>query len=65
MNTRLVIAIFVLLVLAIAGLALTAPTSTEAGLIPANVTVMMKNRDFPLKGRMTMEPCTFEVCADI
>jgi hypothetical protein len=65
MNTRLVISTLVLLCLAGAGFALTAPSSPEAGLVPANVTIILKNRDLPLKAHMTMEPCTFGVCADI
>ena len=66
MNTRLVIAtLLLLLCLAGAGFALRAPSSTEPGLVPTNVTIILKNRDLPLKAHMTMEPCTFGVCADI
>jgi hypothetical protein len=65
MNTRLVIATLLLFCLTGAGFALRAPSSTEAGLVPTNVTIILKNRDLPLKGHMTMEPCTIGVCADI
>jgi hypothetical protein len=65
MNTQIVISTLVLLGLVAAGFALTVPTSTEAGHAPTNVTIILKNRDFPLKARMTMEPCALHICADI
>ncbi len=63
--------VFLGMVLAAAGVAVTAagstnraPTSAEAT-DPANLTVVPKNREFPLKMRMTMHPCAVSTCIDI
>lgn len=68
MRMQLVIAKFstlALLALGAAGCTLTAPISSNADLSPANVTVIQKNRDFPLKARMTVAPCAVAACVEI
>jgi hypothetical protein len=65
MNARLAVLTFTVLGLAIAVVAVTTPTSTEAGPAPANLTVLLKNSDFPLKARMTVEPCAAAACIEI
>ncbi len=76
MNVRLVITVLVFLGMAAAGVAVTAAssngglvlTATKAAatsLTSANLTVVRKNREFPLRMRMTMHPCAVSSCIDI
>lgn len=76
-NARLAAVTLIFLGIASAGIAATATSSTEGGFVPAgsmgagetatptNVTVVQKNREFPLKLRMTMQPCAISACVDV
>ena len=65
MRTRLAVVIFTVMGLAAAGIAVTTPTLAGAGPAPANLTVVLKNRDFPLKMRMTVKRCMLAACVEI
>jgi hypothetical protein len=74
MIIRLTVLAFTFLGMTAADIALTAPGSMEAvsaAVAPgtdagqANFTVVLKNREFPLKMRMTMHPCDLAACVDI
>jgi hypothetical protein len=42
----------------------TGDTSVEVDAL-SNVTVVVKNREFPLKMRMTVQPCAISACIDV
>jgi hypothetical protein len=77
MIIRLTVLAFAFLGMTAADIALTAPGSTEAASAAVatgslgtdagqtNFTVILKNREFPLKMRMTMHPCDLAACVDI
>jgi hypothetical protein len=65
MGKRWAIGAFILAGVAAAGVAVATPASTEPGLNPMNQTVIVKNSVFPLKVRMTMDPCAAAACVDI
>ena len=65
MRTRLAVVIFTVMGLAAAWIAVTTQTLPGAGPAPANLTVVLKNRDFPLKMRMTVEHCMLAACVEI
>lgn len=70
-NARLAAVTLIFLGIASAGIAATATSSTEGPMgagetaTPTNVTVILKNREFPLKLRMTMQPCAISACVDV
>lgn len=75
-TARLVIAVLIFMGIAV-GIAVAATSFTDGGSnlvrpmsaaepgTPANVTVLFKNREFPLKMRMTMQPCSISACVDV
>jgi hypothetical protein len=65
MGKRWTIVAFTLAGLAAASVAVATPASTGASLDPANQTVIVKNNVFPLKVRMTVDPCRLAECVEI
>ncbi len=64
MNRTITIAAAAIGLLA-AGAVAVAATVPETGVPAANVTVITKNKSWPIKGLITMDPCAITACQEV